>query len=378
MKNFPKHGFIVAKKINNKYYYGYINYLGKKILDVKFSEIIRIQDNSLKDDIYLVVANNGKVGFYKNKKEIIKLEYEDIQYDKLNEKLILQKNQKQGISDLNGKIIIPIEYDNIIIAGNCINTQKNREVYLFKPDGTQILNKDFISIFKTENEKFFICVNSEDKYGVLDDKLNKLIENKYTSIQYLWDDFFIIKDGNNYGIIDSSSKNIIGFEYELLQKIENMEIIEGIKNNEFFYLDKEFKQISKFLNVKKTKVNDFLKLYSVKDKKIMYLDKLGNIVDCKDVYNKNKLFSKEKNGKWGFVDKNDRFIKDEEYDYVTEFNEYGFAGIMQDGKWGVINENGDIVCTPKYKFENDYLPEFIGKYFEVYIGYGEKFFMCEN
>ena len=55
-----------------------------------------------------------------------------------------------------------------------------------------------------------------------------------------------------------------------------------------------------------------------------------------------------------------------------------FAGIMQEGKWGVINENGDIVCTPMYEIKSDYLPEFIGKYFEVYLGYGEKFFMCEN
>ena len=104
---FLNHGFIVSKKISNKLYYGYINYLGEKILDTKYSEVIRIQDNTLKDDIYIVAIKDSKSALYKNKKEIISQEYEDIKYDIVNKKLILQKNQKQGLSDLNGKIIIP-------------------------------------------------------------------------------------------------------------------------------------------------------------------------------------------------------------------------------------------------------------------------------
>lgn len=75
---FIKHGFIVSNKINNKYFYGYIDYLGEKILDIKYSEIIRIQDSNLNDEIYLVAIKDNKSGFYKNKKEIFKLEYEDI------------------------------------------------------------------------------------------------------------------------------------------------------------------------------------------------------------------------------------------------------------------------------------------------------------
>lgn len=78
MEVFIKHGFIVANKINNKYFYGYINYLGEKILDVKYSEIVRIQDSNLNNEIYLVVTKDNKSAFYKNKKEILKQEYEDI------------------------------------------------------------------------------------------------------------------------------------------------------------------------------------------------------------------------------------------------------------------------------------------------------------
>lgn len=109
----------------------------------------------------------------------------------------MQKNQKQGIAQLDGKIIIPLEYDNIIIAGNCINAEKSGNVTLFRTDGTEFQNKEFVSRIPTGNDKYIICVNKEDKYGVIDNKDNKVIENKYTYINYLWDDYFIVQKIRN-------------------------------------------------------------------------------------------------------------------------------------------------------------------------------------
>ena len=374
---FQKHGFIVSNKVNNKYYYGYINYLGEKILDTKYSEIIRIQDTNSKDDIYLIANSDVKSSFYKNNKEIIKSNYEDIQYDIANKKLILQKNQKQGIADLNGKIIIPIEYDNIIVAGSCINAQKNGEVILFKPDGAKIQNNNLISMFQTENEKFIICVNNEEKYGIIDNNENQIIENKYFFLSYLWEDYFIAKNENYFGIINSSNEIILNFEYDSLQKVEQTNIIEGLKNNKKIYLNKNLKQIKEFEDIKRKMDNNYLKLYSITQKELMYLDKDGNIIENIDYLN-TKLFAKEENGKWGFINKAGEFIVNAKFDYVTEFNKYGFAGIMKDEKWGVIDEAGTVIEEPKYKFDDEELPTFIGKYYETYLGYGEKFYKDES
>lgn len=374
---FQKHGFIVSNKVNNKYYYGYINYLGEKLLDTKYSEIIRIQDTNSKDDIYLIANSDVKSSFYKNKKEIIKSDYEDIQYDIANKKLILQKNQKQGLADLNGKIIIPIEYDNIIVAGSCINAQKNGEVILFKPDGAKIQNNNLISMFQTENEKFIICVNNEEKYGIIDNNENQIIENKYFFLSYLWEDYFIAKNENYFGIINSSNEIILNFEYDSLQKVEQTNIIEGLKNNKKIYLNKNLKQIKEFEDIKRKMDNNYLKLYSITQKELMYLDKDGNIIENIDYLN-TKLFAKEENGKWGFINKAGEFIVNAKFDYVTEFNKYGFAGIMKDEKWGVIDENGNVIEEPKYELSDEDLPTFIGKYYETYLGYGEKFYKDES
>lgn len=193
-----KHGFIVSNKTNEGYRYGYIDYLGRKLLDAEYNEIARVQDSSLEDDIYLVAFKKGQVGLFKNKKILLDHEYEDIQYDSINKLLILQKNQKQGIASLDGKIKLPIEYDNIVIAGNCINAQKDGNVKLFHPDGTEFSNSNFVSMFPTESDKYMICVDGEDNYGVVDKNNKQIIENKYTYINYLWDDYFIAQ--NDYKI----------------------------------------------------------------------------------------------------------------------------------------------------------------------------------
>ena len=51
------------------------------------------------------------------------------------------------------------------------------------------------------------------------------------------------------------------------------------------------------------------------------------------------------------------------YDYATDLNSYGFAGIRDNGKWGMVDSSGKVIEEPNYIIENDsYLPIFIGKY----------------
>ncbi len=91
----------------------------------------------------------------------------------------------------------------------------------------------------------------------------------------------------------------------------------------------------------------------------------GNKLQAKDLFPNNKLFAKKINDKWGFVDKDGKVVIENKYEMVTDFNEYGFAGIKQDGKWGVIEqESGEIIQEPIYKIEWTH-PKFIGKYYLI-------------
>ena len=63
---------------------------------------------------------------------------------------------------------------------------------------------------------------------------------------------------------------------------------------------------------------------------------------------------------------------------ITDFNKYGYAGININGKWGVIDSSGNIVQEPKYNLDDTKIPNFIGKYYEEYLGYGESFFKSDD
>ena len=106
------------------------------------------------------------------------------------------------------------------------------------------------------------------------------------------------------------------------------------------------------------------------DTDFIYFNKNGDKLTSQEVYKNNQLFSKKINNKWGFVDKNGNIIVQNEFDMVTDFNEYGYAGIKKDGKWGVINQEGTIIQQSIYNI--DWIqPSFIGKYYKINAWYGE-------
>lgn len=370
-----KAGFIVSIKTNDGYKFGYINYKGKTLLETEYNEIARI--NYINDDesVYLVAFKNGQAGLFKNKSKVLENEYEDIQFDNINNLLILQRNGKQGVSDLDGKKIIQLEYDNIIITGNSINAQKGDEVTVFNSEGEKLKNSNFISVLETDNKNYFITIDKNENYGVIDKDDNVIIDNKYTFIDYLFDNYFVAQNEQKIGIVDDKGKEVIKFDYDVLQKIEGTDLIQGIKNENIDLIDKNMKKILTMKNAQIDIKENYIKIYNSEDRKYLQYD--GKEVSNINVIKEAKLFAKKSNNKWGFIDKNGNIKIQYTYDMVTELNEYGYAGIKLNGKWGVINSEGKIIQEPIYDLQ-ELEPQFIGKYYKVDLGYGENFYTKVN
>lgn len=370
-----KAGFIVSIKTNDGYKFGYINYKGKTLLETEYNEIARI--NYINDDesVYLVAFKNGQAGLFKNKSKVLENEYEDIQFDNINNLLILQRNGKQGVSDLDGKKIIQLEYDNIIITGNSINAQKGDEVTVFNSEGEKLKNSNFISVLETDNKNYFITIDKNENYGVIDKDDNVIIDNKYTFIDYLFDNYFVAQNEQKIGIVDDKGKEVIKYDYDVLQKIEGTDLIQGIKNENIDLIDKNMKKILTMKNAQIDIKENYIKIYNSEDRKYLQYD--GKEVSNINVIKEAKLFAKKSNNKWGFVDKNGNIKIQYTYDMVTELNEYGYAGIKLNGKWGVINSEGKIIQEPIYDLQ-ELEPQFIGKYYKVDLGYGENFYTKVN
>ena len=119
---------------------------------------------------------------------------------------------------------------------------------------------------------------------------------------------------------------------------------------------------------------NYVRLYSETESK--YFDYSGNELTAQELFPDNNIYAKKIDDKWGFVNKEGNIVVQNEYDMVTEINEYGFAGIKKDGKWGVINKNGDIIQEPTYELES-ISPIFIGKYYKSEEWYGNDYFTTE-
>ena len=368
-------GFIVKKKNEDSYKYGYINSKGKMLLPPEYTEISRINEIIEDKNVYLLVLKEGQAGVVKNNKVVLDFEYEDISYNLFNNMFIIQRNSKSGIADIKGKVIIQPEYDSIMFGGIYVNAIKDGEVTVLDINGKKLDNNNIYAKLPTTNPNYYITIDKNEIYRIVDKDNNIKIENNYTYIEHIKDDYFIIyKDGKN-GIIDLSGKSIADLKYNSIFKISGTEIVQANINstNNITLLNKEMKIVCNMNNANIEKKENYVVIYSKDDMK--YFDYSGNEISYKNLYPNNKLYAKKINGKWGFIDKADKLIIQNEYEMVTEFNNYGFAGIKKDGKWGVVNSEGTIIQEPIYelKWEN---PSFIGKYYKVQA-WGEQYYSSQ-
>ena len=372
-------GYIVTLKTEEGYRYGYINYKRKKVLDVNYNDIYRELGIEDSENAYLEITRNWQLGLVKNREIIIKTIYQSIEYDNNNNIFILQRGSKKGVADTTGKVIVPVEYDQINIKGIRIQVVENDGVTTyFDISGNKIDESNYQTVRKTGNEKYFITINSDEKYGIIDNEGKVILDNNYRYLEYLYEDYFIASNEQGYvGVINTLGEAKVDFKYEVLQKVDNSSVIEAkiLKNSTTDVYSSKLEKVYSNKNIFISSYENYIKIYAPDD--MVYLNKQGNVLENTQIQDV-ALYAKKQNEKWGLVDKQGNTILDFIYDRTITSNEHGFAGIYKDGKWGVVDEKGNIIVEPKYKIESENSePEFIGSYYKVYYGYGESYYTNE-
>lgn len=369
---YKKSGFIVGK--NDKY--GYINRKAEKLLDEKYDQIDRIENPDNGDDVYLVSFENGKAGFYKNKEKVINHDYEDIGYDKNNKCLILQKDGKQGLADFSGNIQIDIKYDNIYISGKYINAQNSDNIDIYDYSTKQKISyENVVGINQTSASKYSIAITNDDKFRILDNEKDELKDRKYEYLEYISDDYFVTYKNKKFGIINANGDKVVDYKYDSMQIIPNTNMVQAVMfNKNYIDIIKDDKVVYSMKNAEIWLKDNYVIMNS--DSERVYIDFEGNVIENTKLF-ENQLYAYEnQSGKWGFINKNGDIIVECKYDFATEFNKIGFAGIKQNGKWGVINSAGEIIVEPIYKIDSNN-PNFVGKYYELDKGYGYNYYVCK-
>lgn len=371
-------GYIVSNTTENGYRYGYIDVNGNVILTPEYNEISRIVDIKDNTNVYLITAQNGQYGMFKNNEQVIKNEYQSIAYNSENGTLTLEKTKRFGVATIDGNIIIPIEFTQIDSTGMYIYaTDVDGNIQVYQKDGTKVEVDNTVYILETENENYKIKIDNAQgsAYSILDKDGNQLTTANYAYIDYLYDNYFIVSvTGGKVGVINDKEEPIIEIKYDSIEKLEgtNYIVTRLSENNSAQIYDRNLKQLCDMSNAIIDTENDYVKIYN--DTETKYFDLEGNEKQNTEVLGNNSIYAKSQDGKWGFVDQSGNVVVDYIYDKATDLNSYGYAGIEQDGKWGVVDAEGKVIVEPTYVFNVKTEPEFIKEYYKVVYGYGEFYY----
>lgn len=279
---YTKSGFITSEKREDGYKYGYIDYKGKSILANKYNEINRITKEDDKN-IYLIVSENGQFGLYNKTNKIINHSYQEITYEDDIDLLIVKKNKKYGVTNLKGKTIIEVEYDELESRGIYIYAKNSNQNKVYDTQGNVIQINYNKKIYTTANDEYKITTllnNNITYYGIIDKNGNQVVPEDYRYIEYLYQNYFIATDENGkFGVINSNNKTVLDMKYSSMQKIKGKNIIQAInaETKETEYYSENMKKVITMKNANVQNQNDYV-IISNKEEKV-YLDNNGNIIE---------------------------------------------------------------------------------------------------
>lgn len=340
--------------------YGLIDYSGKLILPIEYSNIEAL--SGVKNSI--IIRKNDKVGLCDNKGNIIIApeykEIRNIQEDYKNGYIVINNDNLYGLIDFTKNIILEPKYEEIKpIASSTIFVVKEQGILkaINKDEETLIENK-FDDVKEINTDSLIFIKNG--KYGIINTKQEEKVPAEYDDLKYAFGDYYIAKKGDKYGIINLSNETLLSFDYSKITYRKDAGFIEAEKvdsiNTQILdnKLEKKLEGIVIDVNAVKgyirVRIADEYKYYNLKFEEIKATDVLANTI-----------FLDKKDGKYGFIDKEGKVVIDYIYEDGLEQNSYGYAAVKQDGKWTYVDSTGKI-GTEKYELKNNIIIDFIGKW----------------
>ena len=208
----------------------------------------------------------------------------------------VRKNHKFGLVDHNGKVLIPVEYEDIESDIPLYENTENKVSYLASSR---------------------LWAKKDGKYGYLDEYGAVVIPFIYDGAKTFSGFMAAVKKGDKWGFINATGEEKLPFIYD---------------EAEVFY---QGKWLSSILCLVK------------KDGKWGYINTKGIVIipfayDELDDFGADDYCAAKKNGKWGYIDKNNKVIIPFIYDEVED-SDLKYIRVVKDGKEGIIDFNRKTV-----------------------------------
>jgi hypothetical protein len=311
----------------------------------KESEVAVDKAQSISYEYFVLYGNNDKVGVVdKTGKLLIDTEYTDIYIPNASKDVFLcYKDEDCTVLNKDGKKIYTdfeevsyletSEATELVLESEVLRYKKDNLYGLLSIDGDVLTDAIYEKVTSLKNKPGVLLVKQDGKYGVLDTKGNEIIPVKYDSIvgdEYCLQDYgynlagYIVSQktdtGVMYGYIDYSGKVILNTEYETISRALEYEDI-----NDLYLIVRNNGKKGVFKNGKQ--IIDF------EYQSINYA-------------NKSNVFIVEKTGKYGFFTNSGKEI------LKPKYTKYGIAGnyiSVQEGENTMLYDlNGNLINKDNY------------------------------
>ena len=393
--------------------WGVIDSSGNIIINPEYDEYIVIPDNSKGLFICTIDVdyskNTYKTKILNEKNEELFTNYDLVEpienFDESNnlwyESSILKvsQNGKYGVIDTNGTQLVACEYDSITAlkgVDNSLLTEVDGKFGILDNVGSVIIENEYKAIepVSSRYEEGYIVTDEDDNKGVINFTKTVAVEPKYDDIKNVYGNgkYYIVKDGNNWEIIDTEGKTYLSGDYDDIVSVngENAIVVDNDKygvvqisdgkklidvnydniaygaNNNYIVENKSKYGI---INTQGNKVLDFN--YS----NIVYRND-ANFYEAINKDYTSDLFDAELNLKldnvmFSELNVEDGYMKvreNDQYNYYNfRFEKKSSSEILstntiflsrnEEGKYGFVDKNGNVVVNYIYddaKEQNDY------------------------
>ena len=298
--------------------------------------------SSFSEGLAFVRLNNKWGVIDKTGEIIIPLEYEKL--SSFSEGLAaIQSNNKWGFIDKTGKIIIPFEYDGAgLFSEGLAGVELNGKSGFIDKTGKIIVPLDYNQFSNFSEELAGIKLNN--KWGFIDKTGKIIVPLEYDNVGGFSQGLAQVELNDKWGFIDKTGKIIVPLGYDFVVRFS-----EGLAavqlNGKYGAIDKTGKIIIPLEYEDFSSFSEGLAAVQLNNKS-GFIDKTRKIIVPLEYDNVSSfsegLAAVELNGKWGAIDKTGKIIVPLEYESPLNFSE-GLATVFLNGKCGFIDKTGKII-----------------------------------
>ena len=218
-------------------------------------------------------------------KEVLPMEYQEFKAD--SNMIIARQNEKYGLFDPNGKMLIPIEFKSLdaFPQDQVLKAEKDGKYGYVDIHGNWLFQKEksVYTLYGATQGLILCSVNG--KYGFLDKKGNEVIITKFDNAS-LFESNGLAKVGqkktsssyvSHYGYIDKRGNEVIPIKYEYLGSFsQGLVMAKDPETNRYGFLDKTGKWMIKPIYLDGLSFDNFGGAWlKMTDAKYHYIDMTG-------------------------------------------------------------------------------------------------------